>query len=88
MAHSHSHDHEHGHDHEHAHGDEHTHKHGRFELARKTRLRAVIGISFCFFLAEISVGFYTGSLALVADAFHYVCFLNFLQQSSRINNTS
>jgi hypothetical protein len=36
------------------------------------RLRAVIAISFCFFVAEISVGFYTKSLALVADAFHYV----------------
>lgn len=43
-----------------------------FHISRKTRLRAVIAISFCFFAAEISVGFYTGSLALVADAFHYV----------------
>jgi len=54
----------------------------------------IIGISFSFFVAEISgmliderkthfvhwlisnalsVGFYTHSLALVADAFHYVC---------------
>ncbi|EUC49635.1 hypothetical protein COCMIDRAFT_84041 [Bipolaris oryzae ATCC 44560] len=41
-------------------------------ITRKTRLRAVIAISFCFFLAEISVGFYTRSLALVADAFHYL----------------
>ena len=64
MAHSHS-NHEPGH---HAHG----HKHGRFQVSRKTRLRAVIAISFCFFAAEISVGFYTSSLALVADAFHYV----------------
>ncbi|KAF2681692.1 cation efflux protein [Lentithecium fluviatile CBS 122367] len=43
-----------------------------FTVSRKTRLRAVIGISFAFFLAEISVGFYTKSLALVADAFHYL----------------
>ncbi|KAI4634176.1 uncharacterized protein J4E87_001347 [Alternaria ethzedia] len=64
MAHSHDH-HEPGH---HAHG----HKHGRFQVSRKTRLRAVIAISFCFFAAEISVGFYTSSLALVADAFHYL----------------
>ncbi|EAT89315.1 hypothetical protein HBH56_013080 [Parastagonospora nodorum] len=70
MAHSHNHDHEHGHDHSDGHG--HGHKHGRFQLERKTRLRAVIAISFCFFAAEISVGFYTGSLALVADAFHYL----------------
>lgn len=32
----------------------------------------IIGISFSFFAAEISVGFYTHSLALVADAFHYM----------------
>ncbi|KAF2846765.1 cation efflux protein [Plenodomus tracheiphilus IPT5] len=65
----HSHDHEHGHEGAHAH--EHGHN-GRFQMSRKTRLRAVIAISFCFFLAEISVGFYTKSLALVADAFHYL----------------
>ncbi|KAH6643613.1 cation efflux system protein czcD [Boeremia exigua] len=41
-------------------------------VSRKTRLRAVIAISFCFFIAEISVGFYTHSIALVADAFHYL----------------
>lgn len=64
MAHSHHGDHDHDH--------EHNHSHGRFQMTRKTRLRAVIAISFCFFLAEISVGFYTKSLALVADAFHYV----------------
>jgi hypothetical protein len=83
MAHAHSHDHEHGLHHDHAanhdHDHEHSHKHGRFQLARKTRLRAVIAISFCFFAAEISVGFYTGSLALVADAFHYVCHFTSLQ---------
>jgi len=32
----------------------------------------IIGISFAFFVAEISVGFYTRSLALIADAFHYL----------------
>ncbi|KAH7115842.1 cation efflux protein [Dendryphion nanum] len=41
-------------------------------ISRKNRLRAVIAISFCFFLAEISTGFYTKSLALIADAFHYL----------------
>ena len=46
--------------------------HHRFQPSRKTRLRAVIAISFCFFVAEIYVGFYTHSIALVADAFHYV----------------
>lgn len=43
-----------------------------FKISRKTRLRAVIAISFCFFLTEISIGIYTKSLALVADAFHYL----------------
>ncbi|KAL5360142.1 cation efflux protein [Aspergillus floccosus] len=41
-------------------------------ISRTTRLSAVIGISTVFFLAEISVGFYTHSLALIADAFHYL----------------
>jgi zinc transporter 1 len=46
--------------------------HHHFQPSRKTRLRAVIAISFCFFVAEIYIGFYTHSIALVADAFHYV----------------
>ncbi|KAJ6044677.1 hypothetical protein N7499_007179 [Penicillium canescens] len=41
-------------------------------LSRSTRLAVVIGISTCFFLAEISLGFYTHSIALIADAFHYL----------------
>ncbi|CEJ55343.1 hypothetical protein PMG11_01607 [Penicillium brasilianum] len=43
-----------------------------FRLSRSARLKVVIGISTCFFLGEISVGFYTHSLALIADAFHYL----------------
>ncbi|GFG26776.1 metal ion resistance protein/transporter (Zrc1), putative [Aspergillus udagawae] len=41
-------------------------------LKREHRLMLVISISASFFLAEIAVGFYTRSLALVADAFHYL----------------
>ncbi|PSR78539.1 cation efflux family protein [Coniella lustricola] len=41
-------------------------------LGKKTRLSLVIGISFCFFVAEITVAFKTSSLALIADAFHYL----------------
>ncbi|KAF3939684.1 hypothetical protein ABW19_dt0205853 [Dactylella cylindrospora] len=41
-------------------------------LTKSRRLSIIIGISAAFFLAEISVGFYTRSLALVADAFHYL----------------
>jgi solute carrier family 30 (zinc transporter), member 1 len=40
------------------------------KLSKKSRLRVAIVLASCFFLAEISVGFYTRSLALIADAFH------------------
>ncbi|PYH97437.1 cation efflux protein [Aspergillus ellipticus CBS 707.79] len=43
-----------------------------FRISRAQRLMVVIGISSAFFVSEISVGFYTHSLALVADAFHYL----------------
>ncbi|KAL1981996.1 hypothetical protein VTN96DRAFT_1962 [Rasamsonia emersonii] len=41
-------------------------------MSRTRRLWIVICVSTTFFLAEISAGFYTKSLALVADAFHYL----------------
>jgi len=44
----------------------------RKHMTKSQRLLVIIGISFCFFIAEIAVGFYTGSLALIADAFHYL----------------
>ncbi|KAK3669712.1 hypothetical protein LTR78_010395 [Recurvomyces mirabilis] len=40
-------------------------------LSKTQKLSIIIGISFSFFIAEIAVGFYTHSLALIADAFHY-----------------
>lgn len=43
-----------------------------FTLGKKTRLSITIGISFCFFIAEITVAFKTRSLALLADSFHYM----------------
>jgi Co/Zn/Cd efflux system component len=43
-----------------------------FNLTPKQKLTATIGISFLFFVAEIVVAFWTKSLALLADAFHYV----------------
>ncbi|KAF7550596.1 hypothetical protein G7Z17_g5604 [Cylindrodendrum hubeiense] len=43
-----------------------------FNVTHKQRLMATIGISFSFFIAELVVGFYTHSLALIADAFHYL----------------
>ncbi|KAL5335143.1 cation efflux protein [Aspergillus crustosus] len=44
----------------------------KIRISRSHRLIAATVISAAFFLAEISVGFYTHSLALVADAFHYL----------------
>ncbi|KAI3397775.1 hypothetical protein diail_10428 [Diaporthe ilicicola] len=41
-------------------------------LSPKTRLIITISISFAFFVAEITVAFKTRSLALLADAFHYM----------------
>ncbi|KAI0489792.1 cation efflux protein [Xylaria cf. heliscus] len=43
-----------------------------FKLTSKQKLIAIICISFTFFVAEIAVAFYTKSLALLADAFHYL----------------
>ncbi|KAL5601188.1 hypothetical protein BROUX41_005993 [Berkeleyomyces rouxiae] len=39
--------------------------------AKKWRLIITIIVSFAFFLAELSIGLKTRSLALIADAFHY-----------------
>ncbi|TQN72213.1 Zinc homeostasis factor 1, partial [Colletotrichum shisoi] len=44
----------------------------RFHVTRKQRLVATIAISGGFFVAELVVGFRTKSLALIADAFHYL----------------
>ncbi|KAI9790072.1 MAG: hypothetical protein M1816_005542 [Peltula sp. TS41687] len=41
-------------------------------LSKVHRLMILIGITTSFFVAEISVGFHAHSLALVADAFHYM----------------
>ncbi|EED21007.1 cation efflux protein/ zinc transporter, putative [Talaromyces stipitatus ATCC 10500] len=41
-------------------------------LSKRIRLRLIILISTSFFVVEIAVGFYTHSLALIADAFHYL----------------
>ncbi|KAJ9222387.1 hypothetical protein DTO027B5_2536 [Paecilomyces variotii] len=42
------------------------------KMSRSHRLILVIGVSLSFFIIEISVGFYTHSVALIADAFHYL----------------
>ncbi|KAI1431208.1 cation efflux family protein [Xylaria sp. CBS 124048] len=43
-----------------------------FKLTAKQKLITVICISTLFFLAELITAFYTASLALLADAFHYL----------------
>ncbi|KAI0888806.1 cation efflux protein [Annulohypoxylon maeteangense] len=45
---------------------------GKFKLSSKQKLIAIICISFSFFVAELVVAFFTKSLALLADAFHYM----------------
>ncbi|KAH6607597.1 hypothetical protein Trco_003910 [Trichoderma cornu-damae] len=52
-------------------------------ISRKQRLLATIAISFSFFVAELIAGFYTHSLALIADAFHYVW-----QTERRVENST
>ncbi|KAI9322496.1 cation efflux protein [Dichotomocladium elegans] len=39
-------------------------------FSRETRIRVMLSINAVFFIAEIVVGFYSRSLALVADSFH------------------
>ncbi|KIJ53410.1 hypothetical protein M422DRAFT_64803 [Sphaerobolus stellatus SS14] len=41
-------------------------------MKNTTKIGVVLGISMAFFVAEIAVGFRTRSLALIADAFHYL----------------
>ncbi|KZL80031.1 cation diffusion facilitator family transporter [Colletotrichum incanum] len=43
-----------------------------FHVTKKQRLVATIAISGGFFVAELIIGFRTKSLALIADAFHYM----------------
>ncbi|GJC78148.1 zinc/cadmium resistance protein [Colletotrichum liriopes] len=43
-----------------------------FRVTKKQRLLATIAISGGFFVAELVIGFRTKSLALIADAFHYM----------------
>ncbi|KAK4134237.1 cation efflux protein [Trichocladium antarcticum] len=43
-----------------------------FKLSDKQKISVAIAISFAFFVCELVVAFKTGSLALMADAFHYL----------------
>ncbi|HTV20693.1 MAG TPA: cation diffusion facilitator family transporter, partial [Polyangiaceae bacterium] len=71
MAHAHHHHqphHAHGHGHGHGHG--HAHGHGSSGLSPHGALRISLVLTAGFMLVEALVGWYTGSLALLADAGH------------------
>ncbi|HEV2913943.1 MAG TPA: cation diffusion facilitator family transporter [Pyrinomonadaceae bacterium] len=55
--------------HQHHHRDGHTHAHGRASRSR-SRLRLVLVLTALYMLAEAFGGWWTGSLALLADAGH------------------
>lgn len=40
--------------------------------SKETRISVMIGIDTAFFVLELGVGLWVGSLALMADAFHMV----------------
>lgn len=65
MAHAHQHQHPH-----HGHGNGHAHGHGVSGLSPHGALRISLVLTAGFMLVEAVVGWYTGSLALLADAGH------------------
>jgi len=67
---SHNHDHCHGHDHQHEQEATHAHHHANARKMDRRRLLAVILISGSFMIVEAVAGFWTGSLALIADSGH------------------
>lgn len=56
--------------HDHAPGHSHDHSHGHSHDAPDGRLRLALVFTAAFMVVEVVVGFWTGSLALVADAGH------------------
>jgi cobalt-zinc-cadmium efflux system protein len=63
-----THDHAHGHDHAHRHGDHHDHYHEPANLGRAFAVGVALNTGFV--VVEAAAGFWTGSLALLADAGH------------------
>ena len=64
-THEHPHEHEHGHKHEHHHG--HTHSHAN---VNEKKTRWVVYLTAATMVVEIIFGFYTNSMALLADGWH------------------
>src|SRR5512134_755733 len=71
-AHGHGHDHanDHGHEHDERGGHGHAHAHHASEPAARRALFAAVVLTMGFMVVEAAVGFYTKSLALLADAGH------------------
>ncbi|WP_243042326.1 cation diffusion facilitator family transporter [Dyella sedimenti] len=70
MAHAHTHDH-HDHDRAHGHAQEHAHDHGHGGIdGRERKLIVAFVLTAAMMLVEMVGGFWSGSLALVADAGH------------------
>lgn len=71
MPHDHGHSHPHSHDHAHGGGCGHGHHHHHV-IPKDISRRFVIGavVNCVFVVAELTAGFITGSLALIADALH------------------
>jgi len=67
-GHAHAHGHGHGHDHDERGG--HVHAHHATDPAARRALFAAVVLTMGFMLVEAAVGFYTKSLALLADAGH------------------
>jgi cobalt-zinc-cadmium efflux system protein len=59
-----------GHGHEHNHGHNHGHNHFDVRKQSRSKLGSVLGITAGFMVVEALAGYYTGSLALMADAGH------------------
>ena len=73
MGHGHAHSHHgHGHGASHAHGHGHGHGHGHAHAPGSARrsLAIALGLTVLFMFVEVVVGFWSGSLALLADAGH------------------
>ncbi len=65
MGHAHTHEH-HGHAHHHGHG----HGHAKPAATPRGALTVALGLTAAFLVVEVVVGFWSGSLALLADAGH------------------
>jgi cobalt-zinc-cadmium efflux system protein len=66
----HGHGHGHAHDHGHAHSQGHGHAHDHAQNAPRRALTIALGLTASFMIVEVVVGFWSGSLALLADAGH------------------